>query len=353
MKILVVGPSDTKSRGGMATVISGIRNSKILNNKYDIDVFSSYIDGNIAIRLLYSVYGYLKFLIIYKKYDLFHIHTASFGSTFRKRIYLNTLKKAGKKTIVHIHGAKYLVFFENLNPSKKKKVVDFLKSANIVISLSDDWKVKFDEIFGLRNCVSLPNGIDTDEFANAVCNLEEHHNDFLLLGRLGQRKGAYDLIHATEIAVKKNPNIKIYMAGDGDVDIVKDMVNQKGLERNIEVVGWVDFDGKINLLKKIGILLLPSYNEGLPMSVLEGMASGKAIISTIVGAIPEVINKENGILIEPGDIQALADALVKCSSDISMIKAMSEKNIKKIDDDFSMKIMHKKLLIYYGELIDR
>ena len=52
MKVLVIGPSDTKSRGGMATVISGIRNSKILSEQYEVDIFSSYIDGNIVVRLL-------------------------------------------------------------------------------------------------------------------------------------------------------------------------------------------------------------------------------------------------------------------------------------------------------------
>ena len=79
--------------------------------------------------------------------------------------------------------------------------------------------------------------------------------------------------------------------------------------------------------------MLPSYNEGLPMSVLEGMASGKAIISTNVGAIPEVIQEDNGILIQPGDIHALADALMKCSSDINMLSHMSAANIKKLTDN--------------------
>lgn len=56
------------------------------------------------------------------------------------------------------------------------------------------------------------------------------------------------------------------------------------------------------MLKKSATLVLPSYHEGLPMSVLEGMASGKAIISTTVGAIPEVIKEQNGILVQPGDV---------------------------------------------------
>ena len=272
MKVLVIGPSDTKSRGGMATVISGIRNSKILSEQYEVDIFSSYIDGNIVVRLLYSIYAYLKFLFCFKKYDLFHIHVASFGSTFRKRYYLNSIKRTGKKVIVHIHGAKYIVFYSGLNEAKRKKVNEFLHKADMVLALSDDWKDKFEQTFGLDNCYSLNNGIDTDEFANAITDPIKYQNSFVLLGRLGERKGAYDLVKAMEIAVKQNPDIRLYMAGDGEIDQVKKTIEEKGLAGNIEVVGWVDFNGKIELLKKVSTLVLPSYNEGLPMSVLEGMA---------------------------------------------------------------------------------
>ncbi len=348
MKILVVGPSDTKSRGGMAAVISGIRKSKLLNSKYDIDIFESYIDGNILLRLFFSVYAYLKFLGIYKKYDVFHLHTASKGSTFRKKCYAYTAKKACKKVIVHIHGSNYLDFYEGLSDRLKRKVRDFLNSADLVIALSNGLKEKFEEIFGLDNCEVLNNGIDTEKFREAVCGMEENRNSFALMGRLGKRKGAYDLVNACEKAVKENPDIKIYMAGDGEVEKVKALVKEKGLEKNIDVIGWIGFDDKIKLLKKVSTVVLPSYNEGLPMSVLEGMAAGKAIISTSVGAIPEVIKDENGLLIEPGDIESLSDALLKCSTDVEMIKGMSEKNRNKTEEMFSVERMHEKLSEYYS-----
>lgn len=352
MKILVIGPSDTKSRGGMAAVIHDIRNSKVLNKSHDIDIFPSYIDGNLAVRLLYSIFGYLKFLTLYEKYDLFHIHVAAYGSTFRKRLYLKTIKKSGKKAIVHIHGSKYLEFYEKLGSKRKRQVTEFLKAADMVIALSEGLKAKFEQIFGLTNCASLPNGIDTDAYASAVCNVRLYSNGFVLLGRLGERKGAFDLVNAAKIAVKQNPKIHIHMAGDGEVDRVRELVKRNNLEKNIEVTGWIDFEEKTELLKKSAVLVLPSYNEGLPMAVLEGMASGKAIISTTVGAIPEVVKKENGILIEPGDIPALAQALVKCSQDPAMLIKMSENNMQKAAELFSTKRMHEQLLKYYGDVLN-
>ena len=144
-----------------------------------------------------------------------------------------------------------------------------------------------------------------------------------------------------------NPNIKLFMAGVGEIDKVKVLIAEKKLENNIEVMGWVDFAGKLELLKKCATVILPSYNEGLPMSILEGMAAGKAIISTTVGAIPEVVTAENGILLQPGDVMAIADALVACTSDPARLAAMGEKNIQKINDRFSMKSMHEKLAHYF------
>ena len=347
MRILVIGPSPTRSKGGMATVISEIAGDQDLCRKYNIDIYESYIDGGLMTRTIYSIFAFFMFCLTKKHYDIYHIHMASRGSTFRKGYYVRMAKKWGKKVIVHIHGAQYMEFFSELSSSKKKKVIKILQSADMVIALSESWKEKFEKVFGLTNCVSLPNGINADEFDDVICNIDENRDAFLFLGRLGKRKGVYDLIVAVEIALKQNQNLKLYIAGDGEVNKVKAEITQRGLNKSIEVVGWVDLKGKKKLLKKVSTVVLPSYNEGLPMSVLEGMASGKTIISTPVGAIPEVVKENNGILIQPGDVHALAKALVKCSSDVEMIRQMSVANMEKISQEFSVKKMHDVLSQYY------
>ena len=351
MKILVIGPSDTRSRGGMATVINGIRNSSYLNGRYDIDIFESFIDGSAVVRLGFSVLAFVKFLFIYRKYDLFHIHVASYGSTFRKRFYMQVLKRAGKKVIVHIHGAKYLEFYKSISESNRRKMLDFLKQADMVIALSDEWKKQFEEKFGLVNCVSLPNGIDTEAFECAVIDPEEHSHEFAFLGRLGERKGAYDLVKAVKLAAETDPEIKVYMAGDGEIEEFKRLRTEQKLENNIEILGWIGYEAKLELLKKTAVLVLPSYNEGLPMAILEGMAAGKAVISTTVGAIPEVVKPENGIIITPGDVEALKEALLALSGHTDKLKAMSENNVKKINDSFSTRIMHERLAEYYDRVM--
>lgn len=352
-KILIVGPSSTKSKGGMSTVIGEILEDNELKNKYDISAYESYIDGTKFRVLLYSIWAIFKFIVTgqAKKYDVYHIHAASYGSTFRKRIYLKIIKKYKKKVILHIHGAEYMVFFDKLSKKKKRQVIDTLQVADMVIALSNEWKNKFDNKFGLTNCYVLENGINTEKLAPAIVDTKKNQTSFVTLGRLGKRKGTYDLVDAIEIARKKVPNIRCYLAGDGEIDKFCNIIIERGLQNNIEVVGWADFTKKLELLSKVSTVVLPSYNEGLPMSILEGMATGKAIISTTVGAIPEVVKEENGILIQPGDVQALADALVKCSTNLKMLEDMSQKNINKIYEQFSMKSMHLKLMSYYKQVI--
>lgn len=352
-KILIVGPSSTKSKGGMSTVIGEILEDNELKNKYDISAYESYIDGTKFRVLLYSIWAIFKFIVTgqAKKYDVYHIHAASYGSTFRKRIYLKIIKKYKKKVILHIHGAEYMVFFDKLSKKKKRQVIDTLQVADMVIALSNEWKNKFDNKFGLTNCYVLENGINTEKLAPAIVDTKKNQTSFVTLGRLGKRKGTYDLVDAIEIARKKVPNIRCYLAGDGEIDKFCNIIVERGLQNNIEVVGWADFTKKLELLSKVSTVVLPSYNEGLPMSILEGMATGKAIISTTVGAIPEVVKEENGILIQPGDVQALADALVKCSTNLKMLEDMSQKNINKIYEQFSMKSMHLELMSYYKQVI--
>lgn len=350
MKILIVGPSPTRSKGGMATVIEEIVNDEKLNKQYDIDVYESYIDGNIFVRIFYSFFAFIKFCLTKKNYDLYHVHVASRGSTFRKGLYIDVIKKWKKKVILHIHGAQYLSFFDSISVHKQKRVIEILKNADLVIALSEYWKSAFEEKFNLTNCRVLENGIDMTRLAPAIQDSRLHQEAFLALGRIGQRKGTYDLIRAVEVARKTVPNIKCYLAGDGDIDKARNLIKSKHLEDNIQVVGWANFEKKLELLKAVSTVVLPSYDEGLPMSILEGMACGKTIISTPVGAIPEVVTKENGILVPVGNVKALSEAMIRCCVDEAMMNNVSKENIEKIKNNYSMECMHKKLLAFYHDL---
>lgn len=347
MNVLVVGPSSTKSKGGMATVIKEIEDDRDLCDKYNIESYESYIDGSRIKVLAYSIFAFIVFWFSKRKYSIYHIHAASRGSTFRKGYYVRAAKRWNKKVILHIHGAQYMEFYKESNNKNKQKIINILNTADVVLALSEEWKRKFESTFGIKNCVVLENGINTENLETATSEPSLYQHSFVTLGRLGKRKGTYDLLDAIELAKASVQDIKFLFAGDGEIEQVKKIIRERHLENNIEVVGWANYDKKIELLSRVSTVVLPSYNEGLPMSILEGMACGKAIISTTVGAIPEVVKKENGILVQAGDVKALSEAIVKCCTDSEMLTEMSSKNINKIANEFSMKKMHSKLASIY------
>lgn len=162
MKVLQVGQDPAYSTGGIASVIETICDDEQLNKDFHIDVFGSCRQGNIVKRLAFTAYAYLKFCLTKGGYDVYHLHMASRGSTFRKGYYLRCIKKWGKKAVVQIHSGDYIDFYNRLPEDKKKKIVAILKAADVVVALSEGWKEKFESTFGLNNCITIENAVNVD-----------------------------------------------------------------------------------------------------------------------------------------------------------------------------------------------
>jgi len=133
----------------------------------------------------------------------------------------------------------------------------------------------------------------------------------LFLGWLGERKGIWDLLdviieHKSELIGK----FVLRFGGNGFEDEIKKKISDNHIEDICQFEGWVNGQKKVDLLNWANVFILPSYNEGLPISILEAMSHGLPIISTPVGGIPEVVkNGENGLLIEPGNKEQIWLAL--------------------------------------------
>lgn len=346
VKVLQIGPTEKYSNGGMATVLKNLSDSSLLAEGYEIDAYASCCDGPLFKRLWHSVRAYLRFFRSVETYDLFHIHMATRGSTFRKGYYIRSLKKRGKKVILHVHGAEYKAFYEGLSRRKKERVARIWNACDQVLVLSDSWYRYFRQKFPLAKICVIENGVDTDKYAPSMVGRGKAEN-LLFLGRLGKRKGAYDLVEAMERAVQSRPKLHLFMAGDGDIEEIKELIAKKGLADKIEVLGWVSGEERIRLLQEVRTLVLPSYNEGLPMAILEAMAAGNRIISTTVGGIPELVQPEQGILLEPGDVPGLAEALLQSSHPSAWTASDSQASRDLIEEKYSLRRMHEKIRAVY------
>jgi glycosyltransferase involved in cell wall biosynthesis len=111
-------------------------------------------------------------------------------------------------------------------------------------------------------------------------------------------------------------NWRATLAGGGPIDEYRSLAKDLGILENLQFPGWVNETEVNELCENSDVLILPSYAEGLAMSVLEGLSHGLAVITTPVGAHLEVIEPGvSGLLVPPGDVAALADALARVIED--------------------------------------
>ena len=137
---------------------------------------------------------------------------------------------------------------------------------------------------------------------------------FLFLGDPSRRKGVHDLLAAfsqASLSGEGVPPWRAVIAGGGaEVEGFREEVEARGLEDRVSLPGWVGRDQVQALLSAADVLVLPSYGEGMAMSVLEGMSHGRCVVCTPVGALAEVIEHgRSGLLVQPGDVEGLASAL--------------------------------------------
>jgi glycosyltransferase involved in cell wall biosynthesis len=132
------------------------------------------------------------------------------------------------------------------------------------------------------------------------------------------------------------PYLRVLLGGDGELELVRARALELGIADHVELLGWVRGEDKERLLAAAVLYVLPSYNEGLPVSVLEAMAAGLPIVSTPVGGIPEAVTDGvEGYLVEPGNVQALADRMDRLLGDQDLAMRMGESARRKVELVFS------------------
>ena len=297
----------TESNGGIKAVVETYLTSNVYQY-YKHKWIVSHNSSSFFKRQLLFVRSILDTLInSFKGGSIFHIHMAMKGSFYRKIILVSICKLFNNKVILHLHGSEFEVFYKSANILTKRLIKFNFELSDKVLVLSESWAIFVKKTSPKADVSIINNYVNPIKFFKIENNNVDEFN-LLFLGALGKRKGIYDLLRA--ISNLKNKKIILHCCGDGELEEVKNLAVNLGLKNKIIFHGWVDGDDKEYLLNKCDMFVLPSYNVGLPMAILEAMSIGKCVLSTYVGGIPEVIkNKVNGLLIEAGDIKALESSL--------------------------------------------
>lgn len=266
----------------------------------------------------------LTFLAARREVDLLHIHLSVRGSSYRKAVLARLARTLRIPYVVHLHGTDYKEFWESTNPVLRSELSRMIAGSARFIVLGDFWARVMRDLQPelAQKIVVLPN-------ATAAATPPQDSRDraapqITFLGQLGQRKGSSDLLQALS-RLQHLPGWTATLAGDGPIAETQQLVRQLGLHGRVRVPGWVGTAERTSLLQASDMLVLPSYAENLPMVILEAFAHGVPVISTPVGAIPEVVVPErNGLLVKPGDVEGLASAIERLLNDASLRQRMAD-----------------------------
>ncbi|HZU31425.1 MAG TPA: glycosyltransferase family 4 protein [Candidatus Angelobacter sp.] len=230
-----------------------------------------------------------------------------------------------------------------------------LKHFNAVAAVSD---VVADQ---LRTCGvpsekirTIPNGIDAHAFEQSPPHPAIGLNGNKVVGmvaRLDLQKGFEYLLQAVRDLSRTN-EFTVVIVGDGpDRKAIESMVKQYGLESTVILAGQQS--DMPSVYAAIDIFVLPSLNEGLPMTILEAMAASKPVIATRVGAIPNVVRDgENGLLVNPKDAGGLQDALARLLNDSDLCRHLGEQGRLSVNANYTAEAMALKYRQMYEDVLN-
>ena len=344
MRVLYYGPFHKKRyQGGIWIISQDIKNNLRLFEEKNvfIDFFNnSQIErtdrskGKITLsnlRNFYKIKSNLTTLIKSKSYDVLHLNTSGKIAFLKEMLLIKYLRNFySGKIILHIHSSGFKKIFFNYNFLNKFIINKINKYIDLLIVLSESFKeeliiegVKSEKVIVLYN------------FQNFITNKFNVFNNnsvkrLLFLGSINREKGILDLIKAVSKINKDGYILNVagkFMDSKTKKEILH-FVNQNNLRENVVFLGYIQGNEKRDILLNSDIMILPSYGEGLPISILEGMAAGCVIIATEVGSIPEIIkNGQNGFLFKPGDIDILRKYIKELIYNEALLNKIKNNNI--------------------------
>ena len=280
-----------------------------------------------------------------RKIRIVHIHTAAGGSFDKHSYYVSLARLMGRKVILHSHASRFKVWYEGLPEPRKRKVVKTLVSLDCLIVLSRSWKEFFTSIGVAPDKIQVLNNITEHPEKERIERKAGEPLRLLFLGEIGPRKGVFDLLKAMSLIQQSAPGSAFLEIGGNKMEAeLKEAIRDLWLEDCVHFNGFVSGGQKEDLLRRSDVFVLPSYNEGLPISILEAMSNGCAIVSTPVGGIPEVV-KENGVLVQPGDVQGIANAILQLHNE-EICRKMGEESRTMVSAFYPESVMAELRTIY-------
>ena len=251
-----------------------------------------------------------------------HIHTASYNSFKRSAWFVKAAKRMGRKVVIHIHGGGFREYYDK----EKSFILPILDQCDALITLSPQWKMFFEKVVHHKNVHIVPNVI-AYPIVKTVAKTDVFH--LLYMGHITKAKGIFDLVEMLAEHKDEYLGKLILDIGGGmyEEEKLKRFISDNKMEDILRFHGWLSGEGKTDIFNLADAYILPSYTEGVPISILEAESYGLPVLSTTVGGIPEIVaDRENGLLFEPGNKQQMKIAIDALMQDKELRISMAERS---------------------------
>lgn len=279
----------------------------------------------------------LKKKILESKPDVIHMTTSGQLAIFRDILLLKTARKLGVPTVYHIRFGRTAEMAENGSAMWRffKKAMG-LASAVMAIDKKTCEAIK--KHVPEADVVLVPNPVNTKKLP-PVC--ESTEKQVVFLGWVIKTKGVDELVEAWNTVGEKYPDYKLLVIGQAKTEYLEELKSKVKVE-NIEFTGEMEHGKAMETLSKSEVFVLPSYTEGFPNAVVEAMALKKSVVATSVGAIPEMLEGDCGILIKPKSVEDTVVALDKVLGDTALRDRLAENARSKVYENYELDAVYSR-----------
>ena len=235
----------------------------------------------------------------------------------------------------------------------RRAMVDVLDHANAVLIGCNSFRDEVVERLGTdpARFTIVPGAVDTSRFSPGD-SPPDNPPIMLYHGRVDARKGVLDLLHAAQQLVASNDRFRLLISGIGPTfDETAAAIPAMGLDAHVEMTGYIDYDRVPEIYRRASIFVSPTYAEGFSNTILEAMASRMAVVSCrSVGVVDCIRDGENGLLTEPGDIDALAAALRQVLHDSALRTRLAEAALAECRTVYSWSKVGRQIMDVYAHV---
>ncbi|MBQ4799521.1 glycosyltransferase family 4 protein [Pseudoalteromonas sp. MMG006] len=343
MKILFVGPLIYPVHGQSLAFTRLVESLKI-NEKYIINTNGEDYDGVRKVFFSIQVLFFIFIKLTVKKFDtVYFTCSRSFLGSLKDILLINLASVKGSRIINHLHGSDFYDFLHGSPKWYKKLLIHSYNKVDTSIVLLERMRDQFQDFQNMTVEV-VPNFYD-NSLNESLENKNINEINLVYLSNIMCSKGIFDLISAFKLLATKYTNVHLYIAGGyiadkymGCAEIKDKFLHEISGHSRIVYLGKVFGDEKIKLLQRSDIFVLPTYydSEAFPISIIEGMACGNAIVTTNYKYLPDVVTAANGVLIEPKSIESLVSGIEVFFKNNEKLRSIQLNNKLHAKDNYSI-----------------